>query len=281
MSRLLVCVAASIAILPALSAAAPMQLNQQGRLLDASGQALNITTMLTFRIQDGSGTPQFTESFADVTLTDGYYAVILGVGTLSLDTSVFLDHGAMALDVQVGGVSIGTSPLGGYPVVVAQQSLLAKEATVQQLVANTGLYSETCTDFATRGWASESDCLHDGRWHQVYDRNTGAGSVAAIRTHVDAGASLRVVTTQQPAAWDCVSVSYLDRSWGNGSAGVTCHSAQTSHPGPHNQNNSGSYWSTYELWSTGQVYYTERTGSGALFTGRWHADAKGKWFVRY
>jgi hypothetical protein len=258
-----------------------MQLNQQGRVLDSGGSPINATATLVVQIQDGSGASQFTETFSNVLLADGYYGVILGAGTTTLDTSVFLDHGAMALDIAIDGVSVGGGQLGGYPVVVAQQSLLAKEASVQQLIAGTGLYSETCTDFAARGWASLFDCQHDGRWHKVYDRTTGAGAIADIRTHVDAGASLRVVTTQQPAAWDCVSVSYLDRSWGDGSAGVACHSAQTSHPGPHNQNVSGAYWSTYELWTDGRVYYTERTGSAALFSGAWHSDAKGEWFVRY
>jgi hypothetical protein len=63
--------------------------------------------------------------------------------------------------------------------------------------------------------------------------------------------------------------------------GGVCHSAQTSRPGPHNQNVSGMYWSTYDLWTSGHVDYTERTGSGELFSGIWHADAKGRWFVRY
>ena len=257
-----------------------MQLNQQGRLLDGSGEPINATSTLTFSIQDGSGNERFVESFLSVSVVDGYYAVLLGSGG-ALDTAVFLDHGSMSLEIAVDGVIVGTSPLGGYPVVVAQQSLLATEATVLQLAATTGLYSETCTDFASRGWASSSDCLHDGRWHLAYDRATGAGSVAGVRAHIEEGASVRVVTTANPTAWDCVSVSYLDRNWGNGTAGIACHSAQTSHPGPHNQNVSGAYWSTYELWSDGQVYYTERTGGGALFTGRWHADANGKWYVRY
>ncbi|MFT6147065.1 MAG: hypothetical protein ACJAZO_005384 [Myxococcota bacterium] len=84
---------------------------------------------------------------------DGYYAVILGVGASSPDTSVFLQHGAMALDIDVNGVNVGTSPLGGYPVVVAQQSLLAKEATVQQRIAGAGL-SERVRLPARRSMAS-------------------------------------------------------------------------------------------------------------------------------
>lgn len=263
--------------------ATPMQLVQQGRLLDGSGTPLTGTQTLVFNVRDGSGDVQFSETFTGVTVADGYYAVQLGVGSTPLDTAVFLEHGAMSLQVDANGSALGAMPLGGYPLVVAQQSLLARETSVQQLlstVADTGLYSETCTDFSARGWATQDDCLHDGRWHKVYDQ-TGTGSIADVKTHALAGASFRVVTDQNPAMFDCVSISFDDRNYGGGSGHVVCHSPITAHPGPHNQTNNTAYQSAYDLWTSGAVYYTQRNAASALSSGRWHVNANGRWYVRY
>ena len=274
----------SLVLAPALASAAPMLLDQQGRILDGVGQPLNQTTTLTFTLRDGGGTARYTDDFTNVSVVDGYYAVQLGSGDV-LDTSVFLDHGAMTLEVDVGGSVLSSLPLGGYPVVVAQQSLLATEASLQSLVtsiATTGLYSETCSDFATRGWASESDCLHDGRWHRVYASNPTLGSTTALREHVSAGADVRVVTNVNPTAWECQGISFMDRNWGDSTSKVVCHSGGTSHPGPHNQTTSGSYRSHYDLWSDGRIYTTQSTGTGGLSTGTWFSSGVvGKWYIRY
>ncbi len=98
-----------------------MQLRQQGRILAANGAALNGPQDVAFEIIDGSDSVLFTSSYPTLNVVDGYYAVDLGSG-VNLDTSVFLDHGATHLRISVDGVALSTSPLGGYPAVVAHQA---------------------------------------------------------------------------------------------------------------------------------------------------------------
>jgi hypothetical protein len=307
----------ALGLIPSLASAAPMQLVQQGRLLDAGGQPVNGAQTLVFRIEDAGGTARFTETLSNVPVTDGYYGVILGGASTPLDTGVFLSHGAMTLEIDLGAATLGTLAMGGYPVMVAQQSLLATQATLvsvqgtatatqtsvatlqssvtslqatvaslqttlQGLSGANGRYSETCADWSSLGWVSQSECFKDGRWHRVFHGGGPAfGTIAELKAHIDAGASVKVTTGAQPAMFECVSISYQNRSWGNGSDGVVCQGTTTSHPGPHNQNVSGAYWSTYDQWSTGAMWYTERSGSGALFTGQWHGDSASKWWIRY
>ena len=132
MNRALIA-AALLAATPAF--ASPMQLLHQGRVLSPAGDGISGTHDLTVRILDGADTAQFTEVFSAIPLQDGYFALDLGAST-PLDSSVFLDHGAMFLEIQVDGVSLSTSPMGGYPLMLAKQSLHALESTAQQAVSD-------------------------------------------------------------------------------------------------------------------------------------------------
>lgn len=143
-------------------------------------------------------------------------------------------------------------------------------------------WSETCKDFGPKGWSSEAECLHDGRWHLIYDRPAGAGSIAELRQHVLDGASVKVSTTQNPAQVVCASVSFSDRAWGIGGQDVVCHSPITSHPGPHTDSSSSTYWSSYTIYTTGRVSFVEeQQGTGGRFRGDWWGDAAGRWFVQF
>ncbi len=125
-------------LLPLSASAADMQLFQQGRLLDASGGGVNGTHDLSVRIVDGTDSVRFQEDFTGYLLQDGYFSVHLGAAGSALDTSVFLDHGAMMIEVAVDGDALSRFPAGGYPFVVAQQSLLARETTAQQVLTAVG-----------------------------------------------------------------------------------------------------------------------------------------------
>ena len=102
--------------------AGSMQLQHQGRVLDAVGAPITGTRTVVFTIQDGADNTLFSETYAGLALTDGYYAVNLG-SVNNLDSDVFLQHGATSLQITIDGVVLADSPLGGYPAVIAHQSV--------------------------------------------------------------------------------------------------------------------------------------------------------------
>ncbi len=59
-----------------------------------------------------------------------------------------------------------------------------------------GVWSETCDDFAAKGWPAKDSCLKDGRWHKVYSHtSTGTptyGSMSALIKDIDEGADVKV-----------------------------------------------------------------------------------------
>ncbi len=101
--------------------AGSMQLTHQGRVLDSSGEPISGERAVTFTILNGADGTLFTESYPSLDLASGYYAVELGAVS-NLDTSVFLDHGATRLLIEIDGVSVGITAMGGYPAVIAHQA---------------------------------------------------------------------------------------------------------------------------------------------------------------
>jgi hypothetical protein len=73
------------------------------------------------------------------------------------------------------------------------------------------VYSETCADWATKGWSSKGDCLHDGRWHRVLSNSPlGAatfGSVADVAAHIRDGSDVRVYAHTADFSIFCNDVS--------------------------------------------------------------------------
>ena len=66
-------------ILSSIGFAVPLQVTQQGRILDSNGAGVSGLHDLTFRIYDAetSGTLLWEESIT-TTMTNGYYAAVLG-----------------------------------------------------------------------------------------------------------------------------------------------------------------------------------------------------------
>jgi hypothetical protein len=89
-------------LLGAALAAPPSVFQHQGRLLDASGQALEGTTSLAVALFDaeGASVPLFTQSHSPV-LLDGYYTVAVG----PVPESVLLND-ALWVEVSVGGTAM-------------------------------------------------------------------------------------------------------------------------------------------------------------------------------
>jgi type II secretory pathway pseudopilin PulG len=77
-----------------------------------------------------------------------------------------------------------------------------------------GVFSENCTDFAAKGWASKDQCLQDGRWHIVYSNdasgNSSFGSTNDIDANVQKGASLKVSIKPGFAGWDASYYSCIE-----------------------------------------------------------------------
>ena len=107
--------------------AVPVQLSQQGRLLEANGAAVTGSHTLTFRLFDSQfGGNLMWEDSQSVGFTEGYYATLLGNNLSNpLDDSV-LASSALYLEVSVDG----GSPVGvRQPVVSAPYSRLSETAT--------------------------------------------------------------------------------------------------------------------------------------------------------
>ena len=83
--------------------AVPLQITQQGRILDANGAALTGTHDLTFRIYDSaSGGSVYWSETLTVNVNNGYYATVLGADEVNniLDSSTFALY-PLYLELQV------------------------------------------------------------------------------------------------------------------------------------------------------------------------------------
>ncbi len=92
---------ALVASLPATALASPIELTHQGRLLNASGTALNGSHHLGLSLYDSTATsavPVWTDTFI-VDLNDGYFAVAMGSGS-PMDHTVF-DGTALFLGIAI------------------------------------------------------------------------------------------------------------------------------------------------------------------------------------
>jgi hypothetical protein len=79
---------AVLALAPLATADVPPMINYQGRLTDASGVPLDDTVTLTFTIYDSptDGVGKWTEMHPAVTVTEGFFSIILGSDNPILDT---------------------------------------------------------------------------------------------------------------------------------------------------------------------------------------------------
>ncbi|MHC4591356.1 MAG: beta strand repeat-containing protein, partial [Planctomycetota bacterium] len=97
---------ALLALVSIVTAGAPGMMNYQGRLTDAGGDPLDDTLSITFTIYDDptGGSNLWSETHADVVVTEGLFNVILGE-TNPVDDSVFADT-ARWLQITVEGEDI-------------------------------------------------------------------------------------------------------------------------------------------------------------------------------
>ena len=90
-------------ILFSVSLAVPLQVTQQGRVLDANGTALAGTQMVTFSVYDDlqAGTKIWEEALV-VSFTNGYYAAVLGTDEISnpLDSTIFSQY-PVYIEIQI------------------------------------------------------------------------------------------------------------------------------------------------------------------------------------
>ena len=88
--------------------AVPLQVNQQGRLLDADGKGLTGDHELTFRLmdQEEDGYTQWEETLT-VPFNNGYYSVVLGTDEENnpLDDAVFSQY-PLFLELKVDGEAL-------------------------------------------------------------------------------------------------------------------------------------------------------------------------------
>ncbi len=100
--------------LAATAAAVPMTMTHSGRLLDSAGGPIEGARDLTVQLTDGSGSELWSDTFTDVPVQDGYFALVLGSG-IALQTQ---DLSADAVNIGVvidGGAVQGSTPLSSVP----------------------------------------------------------------------------------------------------------------------------------------------------------------------
>jgi hypothetical protein len=94
------------------SAAVPLTMTHQGRLLDAADQPVNDVFDITYRIFEvpSGGSPLWTEVHSSVQVTDGLFSALLG-STVPLSPDVLGNGGGGALSPRYLEVSIGGTAL--------------------------------------------------------------------------------------------------------------------------------------------------------------------------
>ena len=116
--------------LTSLAFAVPLQVTQQGRILDSTGSAVAGTHSLTFRVYDApvNGNITWSETLA-VTFQNGYYSAILGTDTQGnpLDSSVLQQYPLyMEFQLDSNAPMTPRQPLNSAP--YAQMAGIAKTA---------------------------------------------------------------------------------------------------------------------------------------------------------
>jgi len=115
--------------------ATPVQLTTSGHVVDAAGTPINGPTTLVVELFGAltGGAPAYTESFASVPISDGYFTAILGQDTAGhpLDHSV-LDTTPLYVQTTAGGVVLTPrQPVGAAPVAVSVRGGTADVASLK------------------------------------------------------------------------------------------------------------------------------------------------------
>jgi hypothetical protein len=105
------------------ASAAPTTINQQGRVVDASGIGITGTQQGLFRLYPSQtanvGAYVWTETLS-LQLVDGYYATVLGNDT-PFDSALLESNLELWIDIDIGGTSLGRQPLNSVPYAVSAE----------------------------------------------------------------------------------------------------------------------------------------------------------------
>jgi hypothetical protein len=84
--------------------ASPQIINYQGKLTDSSGQDLNGTYDLTFSLYTAStgGTSVWSEAHSSVTVTNGFFNVLLGSVNTNTLAAIFQANSTLYMEIKVG-----------------------------------------------------------------------------------------------------------------------------------------------------------------------------------
>lgn len=59
-----------------------------------------------------------------------------------------------------------------------------------------GVWSDTCNDFAAKGWPTKDACIKDGRWHRLYSHNSNGiptfGTMNGLVNYINEGAEVKI-----------------------------------------------------------------------------------------
>lgn len=145
--------------LPSMAWAVPAAVTHQGRLLDASGAPVEVSTTVRVSLWDAaSGGAEKWAGTATVTPEDGYFALALGAPPMpTLDTAL-LDAGALYVQVEANSVAMPRTALTSAPYALVAGSL---DLDVVQLDDPRLLWSSAITPHTTctTGW-----CDYGNQW---------------------------------------------------------------------------------------------------------------------
>ena len=164
-----------------------MTMTHSGRALDSSGSPLNGSHAVTVNLYDDLGLLAWGDTFADVPIQDGYYAVVLGSGApLSSDA---LSGDALHMGVSVGGAAemVSAEPLGSVPFAIrTEETRNLKGGTVEATAIEGD--SVTVTGQVSAGSLSTSGALTSD------SLSTGALTADSVTTTGDVSAGSLTTT---------------------------------------------------------------------------------------
>jgi len=202
---------ARLAALESAAAGAPTVVTYQGYLTDAGGSPLNDVVDLHFRIYtaESDGTMVWEETHADVTVTDGYFSVLLGSAGSPLGASVF---NGTARWMQVGVDSAPSLPR--HRVAAVPYALQAQEAASVPWSGITGVpgYVYVPATSALTHTSLHGDPVSAGTYIVGPSGDTGADYT------FDYPASAKALTVRLSSRWSSASGAYYN---------VLCPTAET------------------------------------------------------
>lgn len=146
-----------------LANAAPMTVNQQGRLLDVLGQPIQGDQTLNFRLVNADNNDVFSETLV-TPINNGFYSVVLGAQPSNLlDADLLLAGNSLSVQIDLGSQTFAGGQL--VPVPLAGHALTAEQIATRPLNDPTGALA-SCKALRDAG---------DSRGTGAYYINAGSG----------------------------------------------------------------------------------------------------------